>query len=62
MRSLVLALALVPQLAIADAPRLTLEQVIAKAVANPRVQMAASDRDAAAALVSEADAARLPRL
>jgi outer membrane protein TolC len=66
MRSLVLALgcslALVPQLARGDAPKLTLEQVIAKAVANPRVQMATGDRDAAAARVSEADAARLPRL
>ncbi len=62
MRSLVLALALVPQLAFAEAPKLTLDQVIAKAVANPRVQMATSDRDAAAARVSEADAARLPRL
>jgi len=62
MRSLVLALALVPQVAAAEAPKLTLEQVIAKAVANPRVQMAAQDRDAAAARVDEADAARLPRV
>lgn len=62
MRSLVLALALVPQVAAAEAPKLTLEQVIAKAVANPRVQMATQDRDAAAARLDEADAARLPRV
>ncbi len=67
MRSLVVALCCslgigVPRLAFADAPKLTLEQVISKAVANPRVQMATGDRDAAAARVNEADAARLPRL
>jgi outer membrane protein TolC len=46
----------------AEPAKLTLEQVIAKAVANPKVQMAAGDSEAAAAQVDEADAARLPRL
>ena len=36
--------------------------MIAKAVANPKVQMALSDAAAASARVDEADAARLPRL
>lgn len=63
MRSLVVALALLPSLhAAAAPPKLTLDQVIAKAVANPRVQMAEGDRDAAAARIDEADAARLPRI
>lgn len=62
MRWLVLALALVPYVAAAAPNKLTLEQVIEKAMANPRVQMAAEDRAAAEARVSEADAARLPRL
>jgi outer membrane protein TolC len=61
MRTLLVALLLVPHLAAADG-KLTLDQVIAKAVANPRVQMAESDRDSAAARVDEADAARLPRV
>jgi len=55
-------MALLPAVAVAAPPRLTLDQVIAKAIANPRVQMAQDDRDAAAARVDEADAARLPRL
>lgn len=62
MRSLCVALVLVPAIAAADPPKLTLDQVIAKAIANPRVQMARNDRDAAAARVSEANAARLPRI
>jgi len=62
MRSLVVALALVPTLAPAAPPKLTLDQVIAKAIANPRVQMAREDTAAAAARVNEADAARLPRI
>src|SRR5215467_11144775 len=53
---------LVPSLAVAAPAKLTLDQVIAKAVANPKVQMAEGDRDAAAARVDEADAARLPRV
>jgi outer membrane protein len=62
MRSLVIALVLIPAIAGADPPKLTLEQVIARAVTSPRVQMAQSDRDAAAARVAEADATRLPRI
>jgi outer membrane protein len=53
---------LVPALAAAEPPKLTLDQVIAKAIASPRVQMAQGDRDAASARVREADAARLPRI
>src|SRR3982750_786353 len=52
----------VPALAAAEPAKLTLDQVIAKAVANPRVRMAESDRDAASARIDEADAARLPRI
>lgn len=62
MRLAALALVCLPAVAAADAPRLTLEQVIAKALASPRAQMAEGDRDAAAARISEADAARLPRI
>jgi outer membrane protein TolC len=62
MRSLVLALVLAPAAALAEPAKLTLDQVIAKAIANPRVQMTTRDRDAAAARVDEADAARLPRV
>ncbi len=68
MRSLIVALAALaalaalPAIAAADPPKLTLDQVIAKAVASPRVQMAQSDQAAAAARVSEANAARLPRV
>jgi outer membrane protein TolC len=62
MRSFVIALLLIPAAAAADPPKLTLDEVIAKAIVNPRVQMAQGDRDAAAARVAEADAARLPRI
>ncbi|CAN5146938.1 TolC family protein [soil metagenome] len=62
MRSLWLVLLLVPRLVAAAPAKLTLDQVIANAVANPRVQMAQRDRDAAEARVDEADAARLPRV
>ncbi|HEX4417935.1 MAG TPA: TolC family protein [Kofleriaceae bacterium] len=55
------SLALHVPAALAAPPKLTLEQVIAKALAGPKAQMAASDRDAAEARVDEADAARLPR-
>ncbi|MEO8698998.1 MAG: TolC family protein [Kofleriaceae bacterium] len=44
------------------APKLTLEEVTAKAIAGPRVRMVAGDIDAASARVAEADAARLPRI
>lgn len=43
-------------------PKLTLAQLIEKAVASPKVAMAASDREGAEARVAEADAARLPKL
>lgn len=62
MRLLVLALLCLPAVAAADVPRLTLEQVIAKALAGPKARMAEGDRDAAAARIEEADAARLPRI
>ncbi|HTL32285.1 MAG TPA: TolC family protein [Kofleriaceae bacterium] len=59
----VLALVLLPSLASADPQKLTLEQVIAKAVANPKVEMALSDRDVADARIHEAYAsAVLPRI
>ena len=61
MRSLVLALCLLPRLAAADGPKLNLDQVIAKAIANPRVQMAESDLDSAYGRLDEADAARYPK-
>src|SRR6185312_11825519 len=64
MRRSLLALLVVslPRLALADAPKLTLTQVIEKAVANPKVEMAEGDIDSAAARSDEADAARLPRI
>lgn len=65
MRSLVIGLLVLPSLAsaaFAAPPKLTLEQVIAKALASPRAEMAEDDRAAAAARVDEADAARLPRV
>ncbi|MBV8759350.1 MAG: TolC family protein [Deltaproteobacteria bacterium] len=62
MRRSLLVLLLVPRLALADAPKLTLTQVIEKAVANPKVEMAEGDIDSAAARSDEANAARLPRI
>ena len=65
MRALVIGFVLLSGLvsvAGAAPPRLTLEQVIAKALASPRAQMADGDRAAAEARVDEADAARLPRV
>jgi len=44
------------------APKLTLDEAIAKTLAGPRAQMAEGDAAAAAARVDEADAARLPRI
>lgn len=59
-------LALAPVLLAASsataAPKLTLEQVMQKALANPRVAMAHADTAAARARIDEASAARLPRL
>lgn len=62
MRTLLLGLVILPHLAEATPAKLTLDEVIAKAIANPRVQMAQRDGDAAAARTAEADAARLPRV
>src|SRR5215468_11248004 len=63
MRSFAIGLLLLPGLiSAADAaPKLTLDQVIARALANPRAQAADSDTAGAQARVDEADAARLPR-
>jgi outer membrane protein len=61
MRSSFLAVLLLPSLAAAAPAKLTLEEVLAKALASPRAAMAESDRAAAAARVDEADAARWPR-
>src|SRR5690242_2956282 len=61
MRRLLVVLVSIPHIASAG-PKLTLDQVIEKAVASPRVQMAEGDREAAAARADEADAARLPRI
>jgi outer membrane protein TolC len=64
MRSLVIGFTVSWSLAataLAAPPKLTLEQVTAKALASPRARMAGGDRDAAAARVDEADAARLPK-
>ena len=60
MRSLSIALVLIPGLAAAD--KLTLEQVIDKAMGNPKVQMAEADAESAGARLDEADAARYPRV
>lgn len=62
MRRLLVLLLLVPRLVRADAPKLSLDQVIEKAIANPRIEMAEGDQASAAARVDEADAARLPRI
>ncbi len=65
MRPLVAAILLLPSLAsvAAAAPqKLTLPQVIEKALAGPKARMAEGDRAAAAARISEADAARYPRI
>jgi len=59
--ALTVTLAVLPRWAFAEPVKLTLDQVIAKATANPRVQMASGDMDAAAAQVDEADSARLPK-
>ncbi len=50
------------RLVAAEPVKLTLDQVIAKAVANPRVQMAREDVESARARVGEADAGRYPKL
>jgi outer membrane protein len=65
MRLLVIGVLLLSSLskpARAEPPKLTLEQVIARALASPKAAMAEDDRAAAAARLDEADAARLPKL
>jgi len=62
MRLPLLALVCLPALAGAEPSRLTLEQVIEKALAGPKARMVKGDRDAAAARIDEANAARLPRI
>lgn len=62
MRTLVIAILCLPAVAAAEGPRLTLAEVIAKALLSPKAQMAEGDRAAAAARIDEADAARLPRI
>ncbi len=63
MRLPLLALVYVlPATAIAEPARLTLPQVIEKALAGPKARMVRGDRDAAAARIDEANAARLPRI
>ncbi|HUS31680.1 MAG TPA: TolC family protein [Kofleriaceae bacterium] len=62
MRLLVIALLLVPTIASAEPKKLTLDEVIAKAAANPKVQMAISDKDVAESRIHEAYAAVLPRV
>lgn len=64
MRSFAIAVLVLPGLvtaAAAESPKLTLEQVIAKALAGPKAAVADGDIAGAAARVDEADAARLPR-
>jgi outer membrane protein TolC len=57
-----LALVLVCRSAAAEPTKLALDQVIARALANPKARIADGDRAAAAARVDEANAARLPRI
>src|SRR4051794_13373762 len=61
MRWFLVALLLLSHEAFAQS-KLTLDQVIEKALSGPRIAMAEGDRDSAAARVDEADAARLPRI
>jgi outer membrane protein len=63
MRSpLVLAILCLPALAAAEGPRLTLDQVMAKALASPKARMADSDLEIAEARIGEAKALILPRV
>ena len=62
MRCFACLILLVPAVVSAEPKKLTLDDVMAKALAGPKVQMAAGDVDAAEARVHEADAARLPRV
>ena len=62
MRPLLIAVLLLPAIASAAPPKLTLPQVIEKAMAGPKARMAEGDRAAASARIDEADAARYPRI
>jgi outer membrane protein len=62
MRLLLFALVLISRVAAAEPAKLTLAQVIEKAIAAPRVQIAEGDRDSAEARKDEADAARFPHI
>src|SRR3954471_22117760 len=63
MRSpLVLAILCLPAIASAEGPRLTLDQVMAKALASPKARMAEGDREIAEAHIGEAKALILPRV
>ena len=62
MRICVVALLALAAPASAAPTKLTLEQVIAKAVAGPKVRVADGDIAMASAKVAEADAARLPKI
>jgi len=57
---LLVCLVLLQGTALAES-KLTLDQVVAKALAGPKAKMAGADRDMAAARSDEADAARMPR-
>ncbi|MBA3394329.1 MAG: TolC family protein [Deltaproteobacteria bacterium] len=62
MRWLCISIVLLASRVDAAPQKLTLEQVIARAVHGPKVQMADGDTAMAAARVDEADAARMPRI
>ncbi len=62
MRWLCISIVLLASHVDAAPQKLTLEQVIARAVHGPKVQIADGDTALAAARVDEADAARLPRI
>jgi outer membrane protein TolC len=62
MRPLVVAVFLLPSVAVAAPQKLTLPEVLEKALSGPKARMAEGDRAAAAARIDEADAARYPRI
>ena len=62
MRALLVVLLVLPRLAAADPVKLDFDQVMAKALANPKVVMALEDQAEAQAKADEADAARLPSM
>ena len=60
--SFALALVCLPTAAVAEGPRLTLDQVTQKALAGPKARMADGDREIATARYGEAKALILPRI